>query len=290
VPKSWVKKNNLQAKTEVNLVDHGKSLLISTEVQREELSKDIAINHNESEDAVLTMIACLYNEGYTRIKLKFDKECSETFKEGIERFLSQLFGIVVDKEHSSITISDSGDDKLCDELILKCFQNLLLLTEHIEKNKSTEKGWYTEVHESYQRIYFMSEYAIRLIHTKQSDLRQGIKWSITASTLQCLGFILKRIAEHKANDEEACKAKHEMHLDNLFCSVYDVCYKRKSLMIYFQTKAIYDNSFYTETDPFRQDIYTMFSYQCTKLVKLNSIRIKEPLSYTANEMPYKISP
>jgi len=271
------------------VVESGKSLLISTGIIREESCRDILIK-DQPEEAIIMAISNLYNQGHTKIRIVFDKKYSENDIVNIERFASNLFGVIVEKQDNVLLMTDNSDDKKCTELIVKCFHNILLIAETMDQSLTKDAAWYSQVYESYQRVFFLTEYVFRLIHTdNSSDIKLSLRYFGTVWSLQCLAFLLKRIAE---NDIELFKANGtvlQFHLEPLFRHVYDVCRKNKPLTDFYKHKLQFDEqskSMYCNIVVHENII--MYSFLCAKLIKQYSTPVDDPgVNYIQESMTDK---
>ena len=268
LPKTWVEKNKLSPRTDLEVSEVGKTLTISTNIGRQESCRDIFVR-NQEEEAIMVALSNLYNQGHSKIRIIFDNKFKTASIETIEKFAGNFHGVILDKQDNILLLTENSEDKKCSELIMKCIRNILLLTESIDQTHEKDSVWYSQVYDTYHRIFFITEYIFRLIHTDDSsDIQIALRYFGTAWSLQCLAFLLKRIAEHEIEYYKSKDVNVKYHLKSLFLSVYDVCYKNKHLSDFYQNKSQFDDDAKLMLGNLViHENVLMYSYLCAKLVK-----------------------
>jgi hypothetical protein len=270
LPKTWVIKNNLKPSAELEIIDDGTKLIISTQVIREESYRDLIIKGETHKDAIFSAISHLYNEGHTKVRIIVANPNDCKIIEDIEKFVNNLFGITVFREGNNIYLTETCNSNKSPEIIMKCFQNILGMTNHFNEKKK-DNLWHNQAVDCYYRIFFNSEYISRLAHTEEiSNNRIALRYSAIAWSFECIAFLLKRIAEH---ENENANQNNKYELDKLFQNAYNVYYKNQAIGDFYKFKIDFEARVLEgHYDSVMRENLFMFSFMCAKLLKQYSAK------------------
>ena len=125
LPKRWVSQNNLGAGDELEILEDGKTLHLTT---KKVLDKKLELNLDYvNKHEIRCILSYAYNAGYNKIKLNFKTLPKPSM---INTIVSSFTGLeVTEQEKNSITIQSffRDDDEQIEKLIIKMFQ----FTNHI---------------------------------------------------------------------------------------------------------------------------------------------------------------
>lgn len=280
LPKSWVRNNHLAPQTDLNVEEKDKCLIISKDFDPDP-KKIRIVFENQTLDSIYAKICGLYRHGYTEIVITF-KEKSISKMKAVLGFLSNFIGISAHLKDDHIIIEQAAEDKKCCDALMKCFQNLLLISDYF-RAISPEAKWLEKVYDSYNRIYFYSEYAFRMINIEGcAEFSSALKHYVMAWGVQCLGEVVKRIAE--IENELVSKCRTTLigdRIADLICRTYDVLYKNKDTKIYYDSKGSLESAIKErKIDSALFENINMIKYICSKIVKQHIISYDDDMLIT----------
>lgn len=127
LPINWVRKNNLTNKSELEITEEGKSIIISNTGKTEHKKISILINDQKSRN-INRIITSLYSKGFDEILVESNKQISNE----IRRSLNHTIGFaLVNETGFKYTIKDIGgsDYSELDEIFKRVFQMVLSFYE-----------------------------------------------------------------------------------------------------------------------------------------------------------------
>ena len=133
LPKNWVIKNRLSPRADLDITDCGKSLVVNSIPEPESLEKTLVIQKEELEE-VITRIITLYREAYKKVKIVFKNGNKKMLFKTIE-FVKKLNGVDVEEGDDYIVFSENHDKAMCEKVLRRGFQNILLMCELLNKKK-----------------------------------------------------------------------------------------------------------------------------------------------------------
>ncbi len=218
-----------------------------------------------------------YRNGFTDIKISLIKQDQKIIDE-LLKYISNFHGIASTVLEDGIFIKSSEGQGKRSEVLQKCFQNVLFLSELI-KNNPIEVGFQLQVQECYQRIYFLSEYVFRLIAMQGgADFKQALNQHTMAWSLQCMGELLKRTAEFEHENARLKRNNSAAEdLNTLIRNMYDVCFRRKPACEYYSIQnGMIEKIKSKKYDAALCEHCSICEYLCTKLVRQEIIKCSGP--------------
>jgi ribosomal protein L23 len=239
LPKTWVERNNLKPRNDIEVIEIENKLIICPEViQNEICAKVITIDNDFQKDEIVPAIVQSYRQGHLEIKivLKCDNNAEN---EEIKKLIQKFYGITVIEENNVFIIKTTDKGKKCSEILNKCYYNLLQLSGFIIEDPRAD-GWEKHVFEIYERIYFLTAYLFRIVSIEGSaDFKASIKYNLTAGIIQILAEVLKSVAnlEHEIGLSEMFGGISK-DLNKLVLATYEICMLHKDPELFHQIKNV----------------------------------------------------
>jgi phosphate uptake regulator len=143
LPIKWIRKNNLNEKSEIEVIEQEKSLIISSqqEISSEKIKLDVKEMSNRE---IYTHINSLYAKGVDEIQIIYERDVSQKIMRAINYNIGYA---LVSQEKNKLTIRDIGGIKNpnIDEIFKRVFQLILAfyraaLDDIFGKQKQTMKN------------------------------------------------------------------------------------------------------------------------------------------------------
>jgi phosphate uptake regulator len=269
LPKTWVMKNNLKPRSDLEISESSGNLIISANLSFEELPKKVIHSGSRQPDEIISEFTAIYRFGYSEIKIAFTNNDKKDDIDRIVKHIANYHGIVSELFNDHILIKTAEGKGKRSEILQKCFQNVVMLSELLLENP-LEDGWKQQVKESYERIYFLSEYVFRLISIQsEADLRLALNHQTMAWSLQCIGELLKKISELEYENAKLKKnSAAGKEIQSIIRSVYNFCILKKAAIEYYNAKTVLQKNMESKQYcKITTEYISMCQFLCTKLVK-----------------------
>lgn len=173
LPSKWVKKNNLEKGSEINLEEKNNDLVIDSDSK--EAKKETSINlTSTTESSIRTIITNAYRIGYDKINLGFEKK---DFLKIIEEVIkNNLIGFEISKKDNKSceieSITEPSKDQF-DNIFSKVLLNISELFSIAEKSLKGEKEEFEDLERKIQQF----DNFCRRIISKESVDKGSLIWA-----------------------------------------------------------------------------------------------------------------
>ena len=255
LPSEWARKLNLQAGSEIDLIERENGLFVSAEKNNE--SKSVEFNIDDMDvPTIWKYFMAVYREGYDEIKVKFSKGSLDNpykfltlhrldtrFKKerekqttlgGLQEFVNRFIGFeIVEHGKDYIIVREMGEltSKEFDNSLRKIFFILQEMAElTLEAIQTSNPNLLLQIHDVDVNLDKFHDYCIRILNKTANKTQR--KSSILFSTLyllELLGDEYKNISHHILQDFPKSKLKNIKELaegvKEQFDAFYDLFYK-----------------------------------------------------------------
>lgn len=264
LPKEWVIKNSLSPKTDLDITDCGNSLIVNTTSKPQNLGKTLVIE-DEVQEEIFAKIIAFYRAASKDVKIVFKSKDDIRLLNTIE-FVKKFHGVEVETGENYVAFSENFDQVMCHKILKKSFQNILVMSEMLNKNLKGN-SWKREINESYERTIFLSEFAIRILNKEgYAEVKEIIKKFALSWIIQCMAVLLKVIARNKKKHN----IKEIIHLSSLLRVTYNICFgnsRPKEFFDFIKKANIVKKA---KKDSLKEDVF-MLQHLCMKIVRQQSM-------------------
>ena len=184
LPVKWVKQHGVAPGHELDVIESGKSLLVTTEKQ-EESGRSIAVDvSNLDRSTIIVYVRSLYRRGYSEIKVMFKKNAVHHFREG--------------KDVNVLSILHEETNRLIGMEIIEQRENYCIIKQISE---STEK----EFSSILRKVFFQLEAAFEDLITglKKKDLSEIANMQEKHDTIaKFVSYCVRLLNQGKVEDSE----------------------------------------------------------------------------------------
>jgi len=229
LPSDWIKRNYLGAKSDLNIIDCGNTLLIESSACCNITIKEMSLK-NLTKEEVKLKIHRAYRLGCHEIRIDISG-IENPLVEYVEEIVSKLKGINSIRKENMILMYDASDREKIDAILKNTFSEIVVLTNHLLMfNKCKE--WLETLSLKNCKIQYRLELIHRLITMSSfCNINDLLMHHALVLSLQCLARTIKNIGNKIYNQNIIVNLKY---IPAIVKHAYDICIHKKCPKEYFR--------------------------------------------------------